>query len=184
MLEAIRIRKAGFAIRIDNEEFCRRYKPCLKGAAVQFKDKLANEVAKGILTTVFDKANKMEGKWQLGFTKVFLKEEARSFLEMQLGESLKQQVVLIQALARGYFARKLARRFRSSYRKIVKFVQRRFLIAKLRSLIEQSISGIKKVLTMIQRWNRRRRINKLIKRAVKEVEKRALDKKMAQQAAE
>jgi myosin V len=89
MLEAIRIRKAGFAIRIDNQEFCRRYKPCLKGTAVQFKDKLANEVCKGILTLVFDKGSKMDGKWQLGFTKVFLKEEARAFLEMRLGESLK-----------------------------------------------------------------------------------------------
>jgi myosin heavy subunit len=89
MLEAIRIRKAGYAIRIDNEDFSRRYKPCLKGTAVQYKDKLANEVCKGILTTVFDRSSKMDSKWQLGFTKVFLKEEARAYLEMRLGDSIK-----------------------------------------------------------------------------------------------
>jgi myosin heavy subunit len=31
----------------------------------------------------------MDSKWQLGFTKVFLKEEARAYLEMRLGDSIK-----------------------------------------------------------------------------------------------
>jgi hypothetical protein len=39
---------------------------------------------------VFDKGSKMDGKWQIGFTKVFLKEEARAYLELKLGESIKQ----------------------------------------------------------------------------------------------
>ena len=34
----------------------------------------------------------MDGKYQLGFTKDFLKEDARAFLEMNLGESMKEQV--------------------------------------------------------------------------------------------
>jgi len=33
MLEAIRIRKAGFSIRIIFKDFIRRYRPCLKGEA-------------------------------------------------------------------------------------------------------------------------------------------------------
>lgn len=36
MLEAIRIRKAGYAIRIHFDEFIRRYRPCLKGAAKDY----------------------------------------------------------------------------------------------------------------------------------------------------
>ena len=92
MLEAIRIRKAGYAIRIENEDFSRRYKACLKGEGAHYKDKLPQEVCKGILQCVFDKGSKMDGKWQLGFTKVFLKEEARAYLEHKLGESLKEQV--------------------------------------------------------------------------------------------
>lgn len=92
MLEAIRIRKAGYAIRIDNLEFSKRYKACLKGEGALYKDKLPNEVSKAILQTVFDTKSKMEGKSQLGFTKVFLKEEARAFLEMKLGEAIKDQV--------------------------------------------------------------------------------------------
>lgn len=81
MLEAIRIRKAGYAIRIECEEFFKRYQVCLKGDAVLYKDKLANEKCKAILSSVYNKTSKMEGKWQLGFTKVFLKEDARAFLE-------------------------------------------------------------------------------------------------------
>ena len=89
MLEAIRIRKAGYAIRIDCEEFFRRYKVCLKGEAAQFKDKHPNEGCKAILKVVFTQASKMEGKFQLGFTKVFLKEDARAYLEMNMGEAMK-----------------------------------------------------------------------------------------------
>lgn len=92
MLEAIRIRKAGYAIRIDCEEFFKRYKVCLKGDAVQFKDRLANDGCNAILKAVFNKASKMDGKYQLGFTKVFLKEDARAFLELNLAESMKEQV--------------------------------------------------------------------------------------------
>jgi myosin heavy subunit len=33
MLEAIRIRKAGYSIRIIFKDFNRRYRPCLKGEA-------------------------------------------------------------------------------------------------------------------------------------------------------
>jgi len=59
---------------------------------VQFKDKLPNEICKGILKCVFDKSSKMDEKWSLGFTKVFLKEDARAYLESKLGDSLKEQV--------------------------------------------------------------------------------------------
>ena len=36
MLEAIRIRKAGYSIRIHFDEFIRRYRPCLKASAKQY----------------------------------------------------------------------------------------------------------------------------------------------------
>jgi hypothetical protein len=54
---------------------------------VLVKDKLPNEICKAVLNRTFDK--KMDGKWALGFTKVFLKEEARSVLEQKLGDALK-----------------------------------------------------------------------------------------------
>lgn len=63
MLEAIRIRKAGYAIRIECEEFFRRYKVCLKGDAVLYRDKLANEGCSAILKAVYNKVSKMDGKW-------------------------------------------------------------------------------------------------------------------------
>ena len=39
MLEAIRIRKAGYSIRIEFKDFIRRYRACLKGEASQYDGK-------------------------------------------------------------------------------------------------------------------------------------------------
>lgn len=39
MLEAIRIRKAGYSIRIVFKDFIRRYRPILKGEASQYDSK-------------------------------------------------------------------------------------------------------------------------------------------------
>jgi myosin heavy subunit len=51
MLEAIRIRKAGFSIRIEFEQLYKRYKPILK-AFTKIKTKDAKEAAHVILSTV------------------------------------------------------------------------------------------------------------------------------------
>jgi myosin heavy subunit len=62
MLEAIRIRKAGFAIRIECEEFFKRYRACLKGEAAKYKDKIPREGCEAILASVFDGVAKMTSK--------------------------------------------------------------------------------------------------------------------------
>jgi myosin heavy subunit len=51
MLEAIRIRKAGFSIRIEFEQLFKRYKPILK-AYTKMKAKDVKEAAHIILSTV------------------------------------------------------------------------------------------------------------------------------------
>lgn len=108
----------------------------------------------------------MDGKWQLGFTKVFLKEDARAYLELKLGESIKDQVKKIQALGRGYLARSKARKFRAAYKKIARFSERRFLRAKLRNLFKQAIGLIKTRVIKIQRLNRCSRINDMLAKAL------------------
>jgi myosin heavy subunit len=44
--------------------------------------------------------------WQIGFTKVFLKEDTRAGLEELLNEALMHHILIIQAGARGCLARK------------------------------------------------------------------------------
>ena len=80
MLEAIRIRKAGYSIRIVFKDFNRRYRPCLKGEAAQY-DSRPREAAEAILHNLALAQPKLATKFQVGYTKVFLKEETRSGLE-------------------------------------------------------------------------------------------------------
>jgi myosin heavy subunit len=76
MLEAIRIRKAGFSIRIEFEQLYKRYKPILK-AFTKIKTKDAKEAANVILSTVNKQQPDLKDTWQVGFTKAFMKEETR-----------------------------------------------------------------------------------------------------------
>jgi myosin heavy subunit len=86
MMEAVKIRSAGYAIRINFEEFFKRYKICLMQNALDFKVKNSKEGCNAILKAVFGTNSIMDGKYQLGLTKVFLKEDARSFLEINFEE--------------------------------------------------------------------------------------------------
>jgi len=80
MLEAIRIRKAGYSIRIVFKDFIRRYRPILKGDAALYDSK-PRDGALAIFERLKKAAPKLASKFQVGFTKVFLKEETRSGLE-------------------------------------------------------------------------------------------------------
>lgn len=83
MLEAIRIRKAGYSIRIMFKEFNRRYRAILKKEAVKY-DSRPRDAAIAILDNLKKSLPKLATKFQVGFTKVFLKEETRSGLEQVL----------------------------------------------------------------------------------------------------
>ena len=80
MLEAIRIRKAGYSIRIIFKDFIRRYRPCLKAEASKYDGK-PRDASIAILDNLKKALPKLAGLYQIGFTKVFLKEETRSGLE-------------------------------------------------------------------------------------------------------
>ena len=86
MLEAIRIRKAGYSVRIVFKDFIRRYRSCLKGEAASFEGR-PRDAAVAILDNLKTAQPKLADKFQVGFTKVFLKEETRSGLEQLLNAS-------------------------------------------------------------------------------------------------
>ena len=94
MLEDIRIRKAGYSIRIDFEPFSKRYQPIVKAFS---KTNPANikEATQTTLQVLSKKIPKFKDSWQIGFTKAFLKEEARTGLESLLAEAVLAQVVKI-----------------------------------------------------------------------------------------
>ena len=136
MLEAIRIRKAGYSIRIIFKDFIRRYRPCLRGEAAQYDSK-PRDGAVAILERLKVYNASLANKFQVGFTKVFLKEETRSGLEQLLNQATQQQVITIQAAMRGRLARNKANNLRKAREIICRRVCKKVMLQRLMNLLQQ-----------------------------------------------
>uniref|UniRef100_A0A663MYP7 Myosin X n=2 Tax=Athene cunicularia TaxID=194338 RepID=A0A663MYP7_ATHCN len=99
MLETVKVRRAGFPIRRLFQDFLSRYKMLVKGPG--FLDN-SKAVCAGFLQT-YDSSKK---EWQLGKTKVFLKEALEQKLEKDREEELRKAAIVIRAHVLGYMARK------------------------------------------------------------------------------
>ncbi|XP_046700574.1 unconventional myosin-X isoform X2 [Silurus meridionalis] len=108
MLETVKIRKAGFPVRRTFSDFLKRYTVLLR--AKKIKDGEDWRKCSDLLT-VFDASRK---EWQLGKTKVFVKEVLEQKLERVRDEVRRAAGTLIQAHILGYVARKHYRKIRSS----------------------------------------------------------------------
>uniref|UniRef100_A0AAR2JXI3 Myosin VIIBa n=1 Tax=Pygocentrus nattereri TaxID=42514 RepID=A0AAR2JXI3_PYGNA len=84
MMETIRIRKAGYPIRHTFQEFLDRYRVLLNSA------------------NVFS----AEDDWEIGKTKVFLKDFHDTMLELKRDKALNEKALVIQKVLRGYKHRK------------------------------------------------------------------------------
>jgi myosin-7 len=131
MMETIRIRRAGYPIRHSFAQFVERYRILLPGLKLQevtdFKQ-TSRRICSRVLAN--DKRD-----WQIGYHKVFLKDQDDQFLEEERDRVLTEFVVLIQKWVRGYFQRKRYRAmkgavvvFQKNYRR--HYWQRRYRIMK------------------------------------------------------
>ncbi|XP_075286147.1 unconventional myosin-X-like isoform X2 [Opisthocomus hoazin] len=98
MLETVKVRRAGFPIRRLFQDFLSRYKMLVKRLSLSDNSKA---VCAGFLQT-YDSSKK---EWQLGKTKVFLKEALEQKLEKDREEELRKAAVVIRAHVLGYMAR-------------------------------------------------------------------------------
>ncbi|KAG7330718.1 hypothetical protein KOW79_004687 [Hemibagrus wyckioides] len=108
MLETVKIRRAGFPVRRTFSDFLHRY--CVLLRAKRITDGEAWRKCHDLLT-VFDKSKK---EWQLGKTKVFVKEVLEQKLERERDEVRRKAGMLIRAHILSYVARKQYRKIRSS----------------------------------------------------------------------
>uniref|UniRef100_A0A8B9E5G2 Unconventional myosin-X-like n=1 Tax=Anser cygnoides TaxID=8845 RepID=A0A8B9E5G2_ANSCY len=99
MLETVKVRRAGFPIRRLFQDFLSRYKMLVK--VPHFSDN-SKAVCADFLQ-IYDSSKK---EWQLGKTKVFLKEALEQKLEKDREEELRKAAVVIRAHVLGYMARK------------------------------------------------------------------------------
>ena len=116
MLEAIRIRKQGFAIRMQMEDFIKRYRIIF--GTKSYKYLTDSMTLKEQSETIIEEALKAgileHEQIQIGLTKIFMKEEARVGIEQSMARAIKQQIVMIQTHVRMFNSRKLLFKMKKS----------------------------------------------------------------------
>ncbi|XP_041100399.1 unconventional myosin-X-like [Polyodon spathula] len=135
MLETVRIRRAGFPVRRNFLDFYTRYKVLMKNMTVPEDVK---EKCRSLLHT-YDSTS---AEWQLGKTKVFLRESLEHKLENQREVEVYKAAMIIQARVMGYMARKQYRKvlqcivvIQKNYRAF--FWRRRFLHLRIAAITFQ-----------------------------------------------
>ncbi|XP_066268057.1 unconventional myosin-VIIa-like isoform X2 [Branchiostoma lanceolatum] len=112
MMETIRIRRMGYPIRHTFAQFVDRYRILVNGVGPSHKTECktaSQNIAKAILG---------DADWQIGKTKIFLKDEHDAMLEIERDHALTRRVVLIQKMVRGWFYRKRFLKMKSGALKI------------------------------------------------------------------
>ena len=109
MMETIRIRRAGYPIRHTFAEFVERYRFLINGVEPAHKIADCRPVTAKICSTVLGKAD-----YQLGKTKVFLKDAHDLFLEQERDRVLTKKILTLQRAIRGWYYRRRFLRLRAS----------------------------------------------------------------------
>ncbi|XP_035382790.1 unconventional myosin-X [Electrophorus electricus] len=102
MLETVKIRRAGFPVRRTFKDFFSRYKVIVKSAVASAAEGDEKKKSTDLLAT-YDHAKK---EWQLGKTKMFMKESLEHRLEKERDVVRSKAGLVIRAHLLGYIARK------------------------------------------------------------------------------
>lgn len=107
MLETVRIRQSGYSVRLLYTEFAQQYRILLKQGT-----KSGPEDIKAFL----DKMRLNRENYQMGRTKVFMRETEKVNLDMILHEEILRRIVCLQRWVRVWFARRSYLKKRSALR--------------------------------------------------------------------
>uniref|UniRef100_A0A3Q2P4T4 Unconventional myosin-X n=1 Tax=Fundulus heteroclitus TaxID=8078 RepID=A0A3Q2P4T4_FUNHE len=135
MLETVKIRKAGFPVRRTFKDFLSRYK------MIQQRKNLSED-EKPCCSELLTLHDKTKREWQLGKTKVFLKEALEQRLEKEREEVRRRAGMVIRAHILSYVARKQYKKVLSSVVTIQRnyrahFWRRAFLRLRLAAVVLQ-----------------------------------------------
>uniref|UniRef100_A0A3Q3QP69 Myosin VIIAb n=1 Tax=Monopterus albus TaxID=43700 RepID=A0A3Q3QP69_MONAL len=98
MMETIRIRRAGYPIRYTFAEFVDRYRVLIPGV----KPAHIQEDLRGTCQQIVQGRLGKHDDWQIGKTKIFLKDHHDMQLEIERDKAITDKVILIQKAVRGH----------------------------------------------------------------------------------
>lgn len=101
MMETIRIRRAGYPIRYTFAEFVDRYRFLLAGIEPSHKTPDCRSVTAKLCNSVLGSVD-----YQLGKTKVFLKDAHDLYLEQERERVLTKKILTVQKVIRGWYYRR------------------------------------------------------------------------------
>ncbi|KAM9853201.1 myosin VIIAa isoform 2-T2 [Aulostomus maculatus] len=110
MMETIRIRRAGYPIRYTFVEFVDRYRVLMPGVKPAYKQ----EDLRGTCERIAEAVLGRDDDWQMGKTKIFLKDHHDMLLEIERDKAITDKVILIQKVVRGFKDRSNFLRMRKS----------------------------------------------------------------------
>lgn len=105
MLETVRIRQSGYSVRLAFEEFIQRYRILLPNGLLSSQSDIQEFLERMQLDT---------SKYQMGRSKVFLRESEKLKLDEQLHQHILRRIVTLQRLIRTWLVRRHFRQLRSS----------------------------------------------------------------------
>lgn len=111
MMETIRIRRAGYPIRHGFREFVERYRFLINGVPPAHRTDCRLATAR-ICAAVLGSSGKCD--YQLGHTKVFLKDAHDLFLEQERDRVLTRKILILQRSIRGWVYRRRFLRMKSA----------------------------------------------------------------------
>ncbi|XP_071802894.1 unconventional myosin-X-like isoform X2 [Asterias amurensis] len=156
MLETVKIRKAGFPVRRQFEEFIKRYK------AIILKEDLSKEAAQ-LCRLLLIRFDDKKVKWQMGKSKVFMKENLESQLETELKKELGVLASKIKACIKGFIVRK---QYKKTLAQIV-IVQKTIRMHQCR----RSFLNVRRAVIVFQKYERARVARKILRNLKEEKRK-------------
>jgi myosin-7 len=113
MMETIRIRRAGYPIRHSYPDFVDRYRFLMSGVRPSHKEDCPAATAR-ICELVLGASNTHNADYQLGRTKVFLKDAQDVYLEQMREDVLARKILVLQKCIRGWAQRRKFQRYKQS----------------------------------------------------------------------
>lgn len=105
MLETVRIRQSGYSVRLAFEEFIQRYRILLPNGLLSSQTDIQ---------TFLEQMQLDQAKYQMGRSKVFLRESEKLKLDEQLHQHILRRIVTLQRLIRAWLLRRHFRQLRTS----------------------------------------------------------------------
>ncbi|KAJ3157501.1 cytochrome c oxidase subunit 1, partial [Irineochytrium annulatum] len=161
MLDTIRIRKAGYPMRIPFETLCRAYRCLLPGALMQ-----KGSDSKLGAAEIIKRANFKTGLWQQGKSKMFLKMEAFDALQSLADKLYRAKALIIQKNLRAYAAKRKYAEMKKQVKVLQRYVKGYIYFRRYKRVKEAAV----KIQSAVRGWYARDYFRKLKQKAAEHAE--------------